>query len=95
VEWERKERAFKAARSGETHHVPGLGRIVATAEAVQHDWLMTGTALENQGLGSLAADVERFRQSLRVPLTRQERAVVTIRRARVEERPPVPLELGS
>jgi HAMP domain-containing protein len=87
VEWEREGRALKAARTGETHQVPGLGRIVTTAEAVQHDWLTTGTALENQGLGALAADVERFRQSLRVPLTRQERAVTTIRRGRVERRP--------
>jgi hypothetical protein len=42
-------------------------------------------------LGRLAADVERFRQSLKVPLTRQERAVTTIRRGRAE-RPPVQLE---
>ena len=55
----REGQAFEAARAGETHQVPGLGRIVATAEDVQHDWLMTGTALENQGLGALAADVER------------------------------------
>jgi hypothetical protein len=92
VEWEREGRAFKAARAGEMHQVPGLGRIVAAAEAVQQDWLMTGAALESQGLGGLAAEVERFRQSLRVPLTRQERAVATIRRARVE-RPPVQLAL--
>jgi hypothetical protein len=91
VEWERKGRAFKAAGAGERQQVPGLGRIVETAEAVQHDWLMTGAALENQGLGSLAADVERFRQSLRVPMTRQERAVTALRRGRVE-RPPVQLE---
>jgi hypothetical protein len=52
---------------------------------------MTGAALETQGLGGLAADVERFRQSLRVPLTRQERAVSAIRRGRAH-RPPVQLE---
>ncbi|GAC1502864.1 MAG: hypothetical protein NVS1B6_09790 [Steroidobacteraceae bacterium] len=40
--------------------MPGLGRIVETADAVQRDWLMTGAALESQGLGGLAADVERF-----------------------------------
>jgi hypothetical protein len=91
VEWEREGRAIQAARAGETHHVPGLGRIVATADAVQHDWLMTGTALERQGLGALAADVDRFRQSLRVPLTRQEKAVMAIRRRRAE-RPPEQLE---
>jgi hypothetical protein len=93
VEWEREGRAFKAARAGETHQSPGLGRIVETAGAVQLDWLLTGAALESQGLGALAADVERFRQSLKVPMTRQERAVATNRRARVV-RPPVQLEFG-
>jgi hypothetical protein len=92
VEWEREGLAFKATRAGATHQVPGLDRIVETAEVVQRDWLMTGAALESQGLGGLAAEVERFRQSLRVPMTRQERAVATIRRARVE-RPPVQLAL--
>jgi hypothetical protein len=91
VEWDREGRALKAARGGETHQVHGVGRIVTTAEAVQHDWMMTGTALENQGLGALAADVERFRQSLRVPMTRQERTAVAIRQRRAE-RPPVQLE---
>jgi hypothetical protein len=70
--------------------MPGLGRIVETAEAVQGDWLMTAAALESQGLGHLAADVERFRQSLKVPLTRQERAVTAIRRGRVERLPMQP-----
>jgi hypothetical protein len=84
VEWEREGRAFKAAGAGETRRVPGLGRIVKTAESVQGDWLMTAAALESQGLGHLAADVERFRQSLKVPLTRQERAVKTIGRDHVE-----------
>ena len=92
VEWEREGLALKAARAGETHQAPRLGRIVDTAEAVQGDWLKTAAALESQGLGHLAADVERFRQSLKVPLTRQERAVTAIRRGRVA-RPPVQLEL--
>jgi Relaxase/Mobilisation nuclease domain len=90
VEWEREGRAFKAARAGETHQVPGLGRIVETAEGVQHDWLITGAALESQGLGTLAADVERFRQSLRIPLT-QERTMTALRRGHAE-RPPMQLE---
>jgi len=90
---EREGRALKASRSGETHQVPGLSQIVETAEAVQRDWFMTGAALESQSLGRLAADVERFRQSLRVPLTRQERAVTKIRQGRAE-RPPVQLELA-
>jgi hypothetical protein len=93
VEWEREGRALKAATTGETHQVPGLGRIIATAEGVRHDWLMTGIALESQGLGGLAADVERFRQSLNVSLTRQERAVTAITRGRAEL-PPVQLEFA-
>lgn len=84
--------AFKAARAGGTHQAPGLGRIVNTAEAVQGDWLKTAAALESQGLGYLAADVGHFRQSLKGPLTRQERAVTAIRRGRAH-RPPVQLEL--
>jgi len=92
VEWEREGRALKAAKTGETHQVPGLGRIVETAEAVQHDWLMTRAELESQGLSRLAADVERFRESLRIPLTRHERAVTAINRGR-EERRPMQLEL--
>lgn len=88
VEWERERQAAKAAQAGRAHLPPGLRRIVQTAEAVQHDWLMIGAELERQGLGRLAADVERFRQSLRVPLTRQEQVETAVRRDRVE-RPPV------
>ena len=58
--------------------MPGLGRILQTAEAVQRDWLMTRAELEAQGLGRLAADVERFRQSLTIQLTAQERTVAKI-----------------
>jgi hypothetical protein len=49
---------------------------------------MIGAELERQGFGRLAADVERFRQSLKVPLTRQEQVETAVRRDRVE-RPPV------
>jgi hypothetical protein len=90
MEWERERQAVKAAQAARAHLPPGLGRIVQTAEAVQHDWLMTRERLEIQGLSGLATDVERFRQSLKVPLTRQERAVVTIRRGRAERRPVQP-----
>jgi hypothetical protein len=93
VEWEREGRAFKAAGAGEWHQNPGPGRIVETAEAVQRDWLLAGAALESQGLGALAVDVERFRQSLTVPLTREERAVMAMRRRRAEY-PPVQLEFA-
>jgi hypothetical protein len=93
VEWERERRAIAAAEGATAHQVPGLGRIVQTAEAVRHDWLMTSAELERQGFGGLAADVERFRQSLRVPLTRQERALTAARRSRVE-RPHVQFEFA-
>ena len=82
VEWERERRAIGAAERATAHQVPGLGRIVQTAEAVRHDWLMTSAELERQGFGRLAADVERFRQSLGVPLSRQERAGAAIARGR-------------
>jgi type IV secretory pathway VirD2 relaxase len=93
VEWERERRAIRAAEGATAHHVPGLGRIVQAAEAVQHDWLKTSAELERQGLGRLAADVERFRQSLRVPLTQEERAVAEIRKGRAE-RPPTQIEFA-
>ena len=87
VEWERERRAIKAAGTDTAHLLPGIGRIAQTAKAVQHDWLMTGPTLESQGLGGLAAEVERFRQSLRVPRTRQERAVAAITRDQAQRRP--------
>lgn len=65
-------------------------QFVETAEAVQHDSLTTGAALERQVVCVLAAEVERFRQSLRIPRTRHERAVATVMRARAE---PAPLQL--
>ncbi len=80
VEWERERSAIRAAEGATARQVPGLGRIVQTAEAVQHDWLVTRTELESQGLSHLAADVERFRQALEVPLTQQERAVKAVSR---------------
>ncbi len=63
-----------------------------TAESVQHDWLTTGTALERQGFSGLAAEVERFRQSLRTPRTRHEGAVAMLVRAHAE-RAPLQLEI--
>jgi hypothetical protein len=93
VEWERERQAFRAARAGTVSQPPGAGRILETAEAVQQDWLMTGAALKTQGLSRLASDVEQFRQALRFPRTRQERAVLLLSRRSVE-RPPVQLELS-
>jgi hypothetical protein len=93
VEWERERQAVKAAQTGRVYLPPGLGRIFQTAEAVQGDWLMVGVELESQGLSGLAADVERFRQSLKVPLTRQERAVFAATRGR-GERPSMQLEIA-
>jgi type IV secretory pathway VirD2 relaxase len=93
VEWERERQAVRAAEGGEARQVAGLCRIVRTADAAQRDWLLISAELESQGLGYLAADVERFRQSLRVPLTLEERAVTEIRRGRTE-RPPMQTEFA-
>ena len=89
VEWERERRAIRAAEGRSRHQMPGLGRILQTAEAVQRDWLMTRAELEAHGLGRLAADVERFRQSLTIQLTAQERTVAHLGRM---ERPQMRLE---
>lgn len=60
---------------------------------MQHDWLATSSTLERQGFNGLAAEVERFRQSLNVPKTRDERALAMAVRAHAE-RAPVQLEFG-
>jgi hypothetical protein len=59
---------------------PSLGRIIDLAERVQGDWFAAGRTLHAQGLGKLAAEVEQFRQSFRVPITRHERDAATVRR---------------
>jgi hypothetical protein len=87
VEWERKHRATQAAASGETKPSASLGRIFDTADTVRGDWLKTSAALEDQGLRGLAAEVERFRQSLRIPITREVRAVAAAMRAHAERVP--------
>lgn len=93
IEWERERRALKAAESGQPNRSPCARRIVQTAESVQHDWLTTASVLERQGLGCLAADVERFRQSLKVPRTRHERAVAASTRTG-SDRSPMELEFS-
>ncbi len=93
VEWERERRATKAAELGETKPSRSLGRIFGTAETVRHDWLTTSSTLENQGFRGLAAEVERFRQSLQIPLTREERALAAAERTHAE-RAPLQLEFG-
>jgi hypothetical protein len=92
VEWERERRAMQDMRSGPAGRSASLGRISQTAKAVQHDWLLTGAALESQGLNRLAAEVERFRHSLSVPRTRQERAMPAFAHSRAEP-PPMQLEI--
>jgi len=88
-EWEREQRATKASRLSRPERSRSLGRIFDTAETVRHDWLKTSSALENQGFRGLAAEVERFRQSLRIPMTREERAVETAAaRVQAERLPP-------
>jgi len=51
VEWQRAQRAVATAASDAAGYGTSLGRIFETAEAVQHDWLKTGTLLREQGLG--------------------------------------------
>lgn len=93
LEWERERRVTKAAELGETKPSASLGRIFDTVETVRGDWLKTSSTLENQGFGALAAEVERFCQSLRISLTREERALAAAERARAEREPPQ-LEFG-
>lgn len=87
VERQRAQRAAATVASDAGREVPNLGRIFETAETVQYDWLKTGILLQQQGFGNLAAEVEQFRQSLRVPKTQDERALATVRRARAERAP--------
>lgn len=67
------ERATSAGRAA------GLARIIDTADAVRGDWLETSRTLQRQGLLGLAAEVEQFRQTLRIPKTRYERKAAAIR----------------
>lgn len=90
VEWQREARAAKAASDPDASL--GVRRIVETKESVRRDWLRTEAALERQGLAGLAAEVERFRHSLRVPMTKLERAELALRRVQAE-RPPQQLEM--
>jgi uncharacterized membrane protein len=92
VEWERDRHAIWDMRSRPAAQSASLDRIAQTAKAVQHDWLLTGAALESQGFNRLAAEVERFRHSLSVPRTRQERAMPAFAHSRAE-RPPMQLKI--
>jgi len=92
VEWERERNALRDIRSSPAGRSASLGRIAQTAEAVQHDCLLTSAALESQGYNRLAAEVERFRHSLSVPRTRQERAMPAFAHSRAE-RPPMQLKI--
>jgi hypothetical protein len=93
-----KDGAYWAARRGAARDhlspdVPcapsgvSLGRIVDTAQEVQRSWWEAGATLRDQGLVGLASEVEQFRQRLRVPLTRGERALSAMRRAEAQRVP--------
>lgn len=84
IEWERERRAARATQSGRPEQSRSLGRIFETAETVRHDWLKTASALEEQGFRTLAAEVEQFRQLLRVPMTREERVLAAAEREHAE-----------
>jgi hypothetical protein len=92
-EWEREYRGTKAAKFGRTEPSASLGRILETAESVRHDWLTTSSTLEKQGFRGLAAEVEQFRRSLRIPMTREERALAAAAHTHAE-RAPLQLEFG-
>jgi hypothetical protein len=94
VEWENEQRVTKATRLGRPERSAGLERIFETAETVRQDWLSTSSALEKQGFRGLAAEVEQFRQSLRIPVTKEERALAAAA-ARVQaDRVPLQLEFA-
>lgn len=92
IAWEREVRAAEALASGRSTQPAGLHRLFETAAVVQQDWLATRAELERQRFTALAAQVEQFRQSLRVPRTRHERTVAALTRAR-SERAPLQLEI--
>jgi hypothetical protein len=88
-EWECERRATAATQFGRPKRSTSLGRNFETAETAQHDWLTTSSTLENQGFRGLAAEVEQFRQTLRIPMTREERALAAAAaRAQTERAPP-------
>ena len=93
-EWERERRATKATRLGRPERSASLGRIFETAETIRQDWLSASSTLENQAFRGLAAEVEQFRQSLRVPLTREEQALATAAARAQAERAPLQLEFA-
>ncbi|MGH8251701.1 MAG: relaxase/mobilization nuclease domain-containing protein [Steroidobacteraceae bacterium] len=93
VESERERRAIAAVKVDMSKLSMSLGRIFQTVETVHHDWSMTSSSLEAQGLRGLAAEVERFRQSLRIPKTREDRTLSAAARV-PSERVPLQLEFG-
>jgi len=84
-------RAGKAVLHRRKPEPASLGRIIDTAERVQGDWLATVGTLQAQGQRELAWEVERFRQGLRIPITRQERDAGVARSQ--EDRRPRQLDL--
>jgi uncharacterized membrane protein len=69
---------------------PDTGRITDTARAVKDDWQQTIEALVKQGSGDLAAEVQRYVDSMRVPMTREQGAMDAVkqqRASRVREQP--------
>jgi hypothetical protein len=92
VEWERKRRAADVVELGRAERSVSLGRIIDTAETVRYDWLTTIATLEHQGQRALAAEVEGFWQSLKIPRAREGRAIAEAMRTHAE-RTPMQLEL--
>jgi hypothetical protein len=67
-------------------------RMVESAKSVQQDWLSTRAVLAQQGFSQLAMEVERFRQSIDVARSMQERPGLAPRWKRADQ-PPRQLEL--
>ncbi|HEY2675352.1 MAG TPA: relaxase/mobilization nuclease domain-containing protein [Steroidobacteraceae bacterium] len=90
VELVREMCALEAAKSATSRPLSGPGRIEQTAEAVQKDWLTTALTLEGQGFDDLAAEVDRFLQTLKIPESRKDEVMRVATRERTDRRPKPP-----
>ena len=90
MEWQQAWRVADAALSASAEK--DSQQAVVTANSVERDWLATGAVLERQGLGALAAEVERFRESLGVASAGPDRAGLGLGQA-PQELPPRQPEL--
>jgi hypothetical protein len=71
VEWERERKDSLPTGPGQSGEVRSQSIIAETAGAVRRDWLAVTGTLRSQGLDQLAAEVERYQESLTVPKPRR------------------------